>query len=491
MPNPAVWKSRDLLRVAAAASAACALVVLLVLAAALTPVAPVSAQEGSGDATLPPAAPADLPNAIPPALAALRINELMASNNTAFADPDEPDQFPDWVEIYNPGTVAVNLANVVAFTDSLLGNAAKSPITQTLIIPAQGFLVLILDEDTEQGPEHLNFRLSGDGEEFGMFYVGGATPEKIDSHEFGPQTPDVSIGRKPDGTGDFVSFTVSTPGQSNVLNPPTVSNVTASFFRPTPETASPLPGNPVTVTAVITDNGSVTAELVYSTSVVSGEQSLPMAAGAANRFTAQLPGQANGTYVRFRVVATDDEGNSRTSSPQGYVVGYQPPLLRINEVVAANQSGVEDVDDPGDFPDWLELYNPGTAPVSLLGLSFTDNPRDPEQYVVRANVVVPARGFVLVYLDDDPSQSNATNIHTNFRLNEDGDFIGLYGGRGTVLIDGFDFGPQGENAGIGRFPDGDIVLRPMPCTSPKAPNINCVPQSYLPSVFGAREAPVQ
>ncbi|MCA9920528.1 MAG: lamin tail domain-containing protein, partial [Anaerolineales bacterium] len=42
--------------------------------------------------------------------------------------------------------------------------------------------------------------------------------------------------------------------------------------------------------------------------------------------------------------------------------------LVINEIMASNSSTLQDPDEPGEYPDWLELYNPTNAPVSLDGL---------------------------------------------------------------------------------------------------------------------------
>jgi hypothetical protein len=463
-----VEKSCRPLRLLVAAGVA-PLMLALLLALFATALAPGSASAQDAG----PSAP-DATAAIPPAVAALRINEFMASNNTVLEDPDDPGQFPDWIEIYNPGASAVNLANAVALTDDPDGNPTKSPITQTLIVPAQGFLVLYADNEPQQGAAHLDFALSAAGEAIGLFYIVGGTPQEIDRYEFGPQTSNVSEGRTPDGSATWAFFPVSTPGESNDLRPPTIVSVTR---------AVPIPaaGNPVTVTAVITDDGTLTASLVYTSSANAAEQSLPMSPLAGNQYQASLPGQANGVYVSYRVRAQDNEGNVRFSTPQGYLVGYQPPVLFLNEVVAENFGAVEDVDDEdGEYPDWLEIYNPGSAAVQLQGLSLTDNPREPEKFRIEQSISLAPKAFIMVYLDDDPEQTNTTNIHTNFSLNKDGEFIGLYGGRGSVLIDGTEFGKQLDNVAFGRYPDGVGPFRQLLCTTPGKPNIDCVPQQYLP-----------
>ena len=53
------------------------------------------------------------------------------------------------------------------------------------------------------------------------------------------------------------------------------------------------------------------------------------------------------------------------------VAGAADTLL-ITEFMAANKSTLADED--GVHPDWIELFNPGNAPVNLDGWSLTDDP---------------------------------------------------------------------------------------------------------------------
>jgi len=415
------------------------------------------------------------PNAVPPELAALRINEFMARNQTTLEDPDDPGQFPDWIEIYNPGPNPVDLRNKVAITDDASGNPAKHVFTRTLTVPAQGFLVLYADNEPEQGAAHLSFALSASGEEIGLFYVGGGGAESIDVYAYSAWDPvrEESEGRRPDGGSTWVKFGVPTPGASNMLNPPTIVSVTRAV-------EIPQAGQSVTVTALITDDGSVSATLVY-TVTGSGAGTASMSPIGGNQYRAVINGHPADTYVAYHVRAVDNEANERRSPNYGYLVGYEPPNLVINEVVAENYSKVEDEDDPGEYPDWMEIFNPGTEPVNLAGLSLTDNPREPLKYLITGTITLSPQQFLLVYLDDDPEQSNNVNVHTNFSLDKNGEFIGLYGGQGSVLIDGFEFGQQYDNVALGRYPDGapgsPITLL---CATPRQPNIQCVPAAFLP-----------
>ncbi|MFC1538352.1 lamin tail domain-containing protein, partial [Candidatus Latescibacterota bacterium] len=51
---------------------------------------------------------------------------------------------------------------------------------------------------------------------------------------------------------------------------------------------------------------------------------------------------------------------------------FAEPL--INEIMSANSSTVQDKD--GEYPDWIEIYNPGSSSVDLDGYGLSDDPED-------------------------------------------------------------------------------------------------------------------
>jgi spore coat protein CotH len=141
----------------------------------------------------------------------LRINEFMADNESTIQDPDEPGVFEDWVEIYNAGPDAVDMSGMY-LTDKL-ETPNKWQVPQGVTIPAGGYLVFWADEDRSQGPLHMNFKLSADGEAIGLFHPDGQT--QIDAVTFGAQQADVSQGRGPEGGDQLTSFHPATPGAAN------------------------------------------------------------------------------------------------------------------------------------------------------------------------------------------------------------------------------------------------------------------------------------
>jgi len=145
----------------------------------------------------------------------LKINEFMASNKTCCPDMDGGmEEFDDWIEIYNAGTEAVDIGSLY-FSDNKT-NPFKSQIPtdnpSATTIPSGGFLLLWADGDTDQGVLHLDFKLSADGEDIGIYYFDGRA---IDEYTFSAQSENTSRGLTTDGGSTWANFTDPTPGASN------------------------------------------------------------------------------------------------------------------------------------------------------------------------------------------------------------------------------------------------------------------------------------
>ena len=124
------------------------------------------------------------------------INELLASNDTTKADQD--GDFDDWVEIYNKGTVAVDISGYMLSDDNTELDLFVFPMGTT--IAANSYIVVWADKDTDQDGYHADFKISASGE---TIYLADSNSTIVDSIEFGAQNVDESYGRYPNGTGNF------------------------------------------------------------------------------------------------------------------------------------------------------------------------------------------------------------------------------------------------------------------------------------------------
>lgn len=101
----------------------------------------------------------------------------------------------------------------------------------------------------------------------------------------------------------------------------------------------------------------------------------------------------------------------------------------ISEFLASNATGLRDQD--GDRSDWIELRNQSDAAVDLGGWSLTDDATKPAKWRF-PSVVVPPGGYVLVFASDKDRAVPGAELHTNFKLGADGEFLGLVRPDGVV-----------------------------------------------------------
>ena len=143
----------------------------------------------------------------------IQLNELMASNSKALSDAQ--GEYDDWIELYNPGQTAVDLAGMFLSddTDNLTQwQFPKDSPSMTTIQPG-GYVLIWADEDGAEGL-HANFKLSAQGEVVYLVDRDGVT--LLDSVEFSSLGTDVSYGRNPNDFSIWQMMNTPTPGQANV-----------------------------------------------------------------------------------------------------------------------------------------------------------------------------------------------------------------------------------------------------------------------------------
>ena len=149
--------------------------------------------------------------------------------------------------------------------------------------------------------------------------------------------------------------------------------------------------------------------------------------------------------------------------------------------MADNANTLADPAD-NDYEDWFELYNAGIKPVDLGGYYLTDTLTNKFQFRIPSTgrYIIPPRGFLLVWADNEPGQNNTNrpDLHVNFKLDKDGEAIGLFGADGEV-VDYITFGAQSTDLSMGRYPDGGANFSFMAASSPRASNI---PPNTAPSL---------
>ncbi|MEA3500107.1 MAG: YCF48-related protein [Candidatus Marinimicrobia bacterium] len=144
----------------------------------------------------------------------LCINEFLASNDAAAQD--EHGDYDDFVEIYNMGSDSINIGGMYITDDLSDPRSHWIPDTNSSATTIAGgeFLVIWCDKESEQGILHAEIKLSGSGEQVGLYQVIGDKADFIDSLTYGAQITDTSYGRFGDGTSTWVQM-LPTPGATN------------------------------------------------------------------------------------------------------------------------------------------------------------------------------------------------------------------------------------------------------------------------------------
>jgi hypothetical protein len=107
----------------------------------------------------------------------------------------------------------------------------------------------------------------------------------------------------------------------------------------------------------------------------------------------------------------------------------------ITEFMASNASGIADQD--GDREDWIEVHNGTGQSIDLAGWALTDRADWPNRWIFPPRIL-PAGQSIVVFASakDDvkrPNYGPNSELHTNFSLATDGEFLGLVNPAGEFV----------------------------------------------------------
>ncbi len=160
-------------------------------------------------------------------------------------------------------------------------------------------------------------------------------------------------------------------------------------------------------------------------------------------FGPQIPGRSLARTGSAWMLSTPTPGAANT----GVCDLGSGSTLRINEWLATNDFIIA-----GDF---LELYNPGTAPVALGGWSLSTNFRAlPQEHVISPLTFIPAGGFLLFKADGLPATGAD---HLSFKISKTHESLTLLSPDGKV-VDHAVVLPGTEDRSQGLTPDGSNAM---------------------------------
>lgn len=147
-------------------------------------------------------------------VAAVVIQELLALNDSAYA---VNGQFPDALELFNPGDLPIDLDGMGLTDDPALPHKYALP-PGTRLLPGT---FLVIQGDSRKGPGlHSGFGFSAEGGALYLFAPGDDSAPIVDQVHYGLQIPNYSIGRMTDGTWTLCLPTLGLPNRSVVQGNP-------------------------------------------------------------------------------------------------------------------------------------------------------------------------------------------------------------------------------------------------------------------------------
>lgn len=159
----------------------------------------------------------------------------------------------------------------------------------------------------------------------------------------------------------------------------------------------------------------------------------------------------NGTSIRGLLTSARRRfGASRT---QLRVETLEPRMMMagvvINEILASS-SGQYIVDEDGDDSDYIELYNSSASTVDLSGWYLTDNNAQLTKWQIPSMDLDPGE-YLVIFASNKNRTNPGGELHTNFALSADGEYLGLVQADGTTIEDEYapEFPEQFTDASFG------------------------------------------
>ncbi len=408
-----------------------------------------------------------------PVVAGVVINEVLA-NNASLEEPDGSK--PDWIEIYNPSTSAVDLGDMSLTDDPAAPRRWTFPSGS--ILPALGYRRVRFDAGLLSSSTNTGFGLKATGGAAYLYHRladGGGLASFV---TYGLQAADFSLGRIPDGSTNWV-LTVPTFGGANIAaalgNPaslminewmasPDSGDDWFELYNPNPQPVE-LSGLWLSDSLANTKKYSIPARSFIGAGPL-GFLRFWAANGADGDYTGfNLSGSGEdlavstsaGTVINGLHFSTQPTGISEGRLPDGttnlvrFLTTSTPghgnflpiPSVVINEVLAHTDPPLEDA---------VEVFNPTGDDVDISGWYLSDSEDNLLKYRVPGGTIVRAGGFKVFY----EYEFNFNNPGTPFSFSSaKGDQVYLSASTGAGNLTGYrayaEFDASENGVSFGRY----------------------------------------
>ncbi len=380
----------------------------------------------------------------------------------------------EWIELYNPSDVSVDVSGYV-LDDITTGGTGAYTIPAGTTIPANGFIVFYQSTT--------GIALNNAGDTVNFIQPDGTTV--LDSYSYSSSADDVSYGRETDGGANWITFDTPTPGESNTPPGATADVVVLNEFLPDPlslyteewielynpsDTAVDLSGY---VLDDITSGGTGAYTIPAGTTVpaygfiVFYQSTTGIALNNAGDTVNFL--KPDGTTVLDSYSyssSTDDVSYGRETDGAANWITFNTPTPGESNGGSSNLADLvvlnEFLPDPLSLysEEWIELYNPSGVTVDISGYILDDiTTGGTGAYTIPAGTTIPAYGFIVFY------QST-----TGIALNNAGDTVNFIKPDGTTVLDSYTYSSSADDTSYGRQTDGGSTWVTFSVPTPGASN---------------------
>ncbi|MCA9172514.1 MAG: tandem-95 repeat protein, partial [Planctomycetales bacterium] len=113
-------------------------------------------------------------------------------------------------------------------------------------------------------------------------------------------------------------------------------------------------------------------------------------------------------------------------------LSVNPQQLLISEVAASVDESFTDYDDNGS--DWIEITNYDSQPIDMRGWYLTDDAERPKRWQVPVTQVIEPGASLVIVASGKDFVAPTGELHTNFRLSSDGEYLGLIAPDGQSVV---------------------------------------------------------
>lgn len=440
----------------------------------------------------------------------VRLSEIMSSNASAMIMPD--GSRPDWIEIENTADKAVNLNGYALMAD---GDPTQMYRFAGVTLQAGEYLVLYADNGG--GTDHLPFKLASSGQTLTLMNAAGQAVDVVRTPALGQ---DQVYCCDPDGA--WTTSYVPTPGAKNKPNATAAENVAAQTADGAVVVSEVMARNatyaadangeywdyieltnrsdaPVSLKNwFLTDDrtsvalwqfpdvtvGAGSTLLVYCSGYdrIDDDGSLHASFRISGDGADVILTSSGGQTVSMVTVPTLETDQAYSLVNGKWTVGFAPTPGAVNttenalsvgeSIRSGNAEGVI-INEiaaaaSGETPDWIEVYNGGSAAVDLSGWGLSDNAARPRKWQFPAGTVLQPGQYAAVFCDGS-NQVSGGKIFTNFSLAAEGGYsVTLSHGDGAI-VDRVYVPQQYEDVTYGRV-DGRTGLYFFTLSTPLAKN---------------------